>query len=117
MEGIRDFFGWAKNSISRKRSRKPRLRGILFDGQILQHDVEEHFELTVILTTQVALLPVSPVSPVVVLTAPVRPLSVTCAVPVACSPPPRSGASGTSRSTRARSTCYQDINKGKNNHG
>lgn len=42
---------------------------------------------------------------VVVLTVLVRLLSVTCAVLVACSPPPRSGASGTSRSTRARSEC------------
>ena len=40
---------------------------------------------------------------VVVLTVPVRLPSVTCAVPVACSPLPRSGASGTSRSTRSRS--------------
>jgi len=53
--------------------------------------------------TQVALLPVSLVSPVVVRTAPVRPLSVTCAVVDACSLLPRSGASGTSRSTRDRS--------------
>lgn len=53
--------------------------------------------------TQVALSPVFLVSLVVVLTVLVRLPSVTCAVPVACSPPPRSGASGTSRSTRARS--------------
>lgn len=52
---------------------------------------------------QVALLPVSPVFLVVVRTAPVRPLSVTCAVVDACSLLPRSGASGTSRSTRDRS--------------
>jgi hypothetical protein len=52
---------------------------------------------------QVALSPVFPVSPVVVLTVPVRLLSVTCAVAVACSPLPRPGASGTSRSTRDRS--------------
>ena len=47
------------------------------------------------ITSQVALLPVFPVSPVVELTVPVRLPSVTCAVPVACSPQPRSGASGT----------------------
>lgn len=52
---------------------------------------------------KVVLLPVSPVSLVVVPTVPVRLPSATCAVPVACSPLPRSGASGTSRSTRARS--------------
>ena len=53
---------------------------------------------------QVALSPVSLVYPVVVLTALVRPPSVTSAVPVACSRLPRSGASGTRRSTLARST-------------
>lgn len=55
---------------------------------------------------QVVPSPVSLVSLVVVLTVPVRPPSVTCAVPVVCSLPPRSGGSGTSRSTRARSTFY-----------
>lgn len=54
-------------------------------------------------TLQVALLLVFLVSLVVVLTALVRLLSVTCVGLVACSPLPRSGASGTSRSTRARS--------------
>lgn len=58
---------------------------------------------------QVALSPVSPVSLVVVLTVPVRPPSVTCAVPVACSLPPRSGASGTRRSTLARSTQNRNL--------
>ena len=48
---------------------------------------------------QVALSLVSPVSPVVVLTVPVRLPSVTSAVPVACSLLPRCGASGTRRST------------------
>lgn len=49
-------------------------------------------------------LRVFPVSPVVVPTVPARLRLVTCAVPVACSPLPRPGGSGTSRSTRARST-------------
>jgi hypothetical protein len=44
-------------------------------------------------------LPVFPVSLVEELTVPVRPRSVTCAAPVACSLPPKSGASGTRRST------------------
>ena len=51
---------------------------------------------------QVALSPVSLVCLVVVLTALVRLLSVTSAAPVACSLPPRSGGSGTRRSTRVR---------------
>jgi hypothetical protein len=53
--------------------------------------------------SQVAPLPVSLVSLAVVLTAPVRLLSVTCVGPVACSRPPRFGGSGMSRSTRTRS--------------
>jgi hypothetical protein len=56
-----------------------------------------------IFTLQVVLLPVFPVSLVVEPTVLVRLLSVTCAVLVACSHPPRSGESGTSRSARARS--------------
>jgi hypothetical protein len=48
---------------------------------------------------QAVLSPVFPVSLVVVLTVPVRLPSVTSAVPVVCSLPPRSGASGTRRST------------------
>ena len=58
---------------------------------------------------QVALSPVFPVSLVVVLTVLVRLLSVTCADPVACSLPPRSGASGTRRSTLARSTQNRNL--------
>lgn len=50
----------------------------------------------------VALSPVSPVFVVAVLTVPVRVLTVTCAAEVACSPQPRSGASGTARSTSTR---------------
>lgn len=53
--------------------------------------------------TQVAPSPVFLVSPVVEPTVPVRLPSVTCAVPVACSPLPKSGGSGTRRSTLARS--------------
>jgi hypothetical protein len=70
------------------------LHFVLF-GEIVEHMANNGFK--------VALLPVSPVSLVVVPTVPVRLPSVTCAVPVACSPLPRSGASGTSRSARARS--------------
>ena len=47
------------------------------------------------LSTQVVPSHVFPVSPVVVPTVLVRLLSVTCAVPVVCSPQPRFGASGT----------------------
>lgn len=54
-------------------------------------------------TVQVVPSPVSPVSLVVVPTVPVRLPSVTCAALVACSLPPRSGGSGTRRSTLARS--------------
>ena len=53
--------------------------------------------------TQAALLPVSPVSLAVVLTVLVRLPLVTSAALVACSLPPRSGGSGTRRSTLARS--------------
>lgn len=63
---------------------------------------------------QVALSPVFLVSLVVVLTVPVRPPSVTSAVPVACSHPPRSGASGTRRSTLAKSTQIRKFKIGKN---
>lgn len=63
----------------------------------------KELELRLTSIPQVVLSPVSPVSPVVVLTVLVRLPLVTCADPVACSPLLRSGASGTSRSTRARS--------------
>lgn len=56
---------------------------------------------------QVAPLPVSPVSLVVVLTALVRLPLVTSAVPVVCSPRQRCGGNGTRRSTLARSTIKQ----------
>jgi hypothetical protein len=52
---------------------------------------------------QVALLPVFPVSLEEELTVLDKLLSVTCADLVACSHPPRSGESGTKRSTLARS--------------
>lgn len=70
-------------------------------------------------TPQVVPSPVFPVSLVVVPTVPVRLPSVTCAVPVACSPLPRSGASGTSRSIWARSmfsvSCTRLEEEGKKN--
>lgn len=56
----------------------------------------------VAISLQVALSLVSPVFPVVVLTVLVRLLSVTSAVPVVCSLLPRSGESGTRRSTLDR---------------
>ena len=55
-------------------------------------------------TLQVALLPVSLVSLEVELTVLVRPRLVTCAALDVCSPLPRSGESGTRRSTWVRST-------------
>ena len=50
----------------------------------------------------VALLRVSPASAEVVLTAPVRPLTVTCVAVEGCLLPPKSGAVGTARSTSTR---------------
>jgi len=59
--------------------------------------------------SQVVLLPVFPVSLEEELTVPVKLLSVTCADLVACSLLPRSGESGTKRSTLAKSELFPNI--------
>ena len=65
-----------------------------------------------ILSRQAALSHVFLVSPEVVLTVLVKQHSVTCAVPVACSHPPRSGGDGTRRSTLDRSEQLNNGNGG-----
>lgn len=62
-----------------------------------------HIGLTLV-STQVALLPVSPVCLVEEHTAQVKPPSATCVVLAACSHPPKSGGNGIKRSTSAKST-------------